>query len=300
LKPSFGRVPNLARPNAFLYTPFIQNGPITRTVRDAAQMLNVMAGSHDGDPFSLPDHPLGFLDATERGIEGLRIAYSPKLDVFPIDPAIAAVVRDAVDGFHDAGAQVDEIEIGMPGSHDELLTGWLRGAAIMYAELAEFFKLGGIADFLGTDRDAIPPELVEWIESGKSMSAVDGKLDDAFRTEVFDALQNNCFANYDVLITPMTAINSIENVADGRTVGPSEVDGVSVNPLVGWTLGFPFNMSGHPAASIPAGFTPDGLPVGLQIVGRRHDDETVIAASAAFEEARPWAASYHELESARA
>jgi amidase/aspartyl-tRNA(Asn)/glutamyl-tRNA(Gln) amidotransferase subunit A len=83
-----------------------------------------------------------------------------------------------------------------------------------------------------------------------------------------------------------------DNATDGNTVGPSEVNGEEVDPLLGWCLTYPINFTGHPAASVPAGFTDDGLPVGLQIVGRRFADEAVLAASAAFERVRPWHDSY--------
>ena len=111
------------------------------------------------------------------------------------------------------------------------------------------------------------------------------------RTEVFDAVED-VFSEFDLLVTPTLAVVPFNNATDGTTVGPSEVNGEKVNPLLGWCLTYPFNFTGHPAASIPAGFTADGLPIGLQIVGQRFADETVFAASAAFERVKPWHNSY--------
>ena len=117
------------------------------------------------------------------------------------------------------------------------------------------------------------------------------------RTEVFDAIQD-VFESYDLLVTPTLAVPPVDNAADGNTIGPSRINGEEVDPLIGWCLTFPMNYSGHPAASVPAGFTDDGLPIGMQIVGKRHADDAVLAASAAFERARPWHDSYMRLEEA--
>ena len=100
------------------------------------------------------------------------------------------------------------------------------------------------------------------------------------------------FDHYDLLVCPTLAALPVDNATDGNTLGPAEINGERVDPLLGWCLTYPYNFTGHPAASIPAGLSADGLPVGLQIAGRRFADETVIAASAAFEAARPWAATY--------
>ena len=114
--------------------------------------------------------------------------------------------------------------------------------------------------------------------------------DQAIRSEVYDAIQS-VFATYDLIVTPTLAAMPVENRDDGNTVGPSEVNGEPVDPLIGWCLTYPINFTGHPAASIPAGEV-DGLPVGMQIIGRRYADADVLAASAAFEALRPWADRY--------
>jgi amidase len=95
------------------------------------------------------------------------------------------------------------------------------------------------------------------------------------------------FADHDLLVHPTVAALPVENTDDGNTLGPREVEGVEVDPLIGWCLTYFANFTGHPAASIPAGFA-DGLPVGRQITGRSGDDATVMAGSAAFERLRPW------------
>ena len=109
------------------------------------------------------------------------------------------------------------------------------------------------------------------------------------RTEVSDAVQP-VLSDHDLLVTPTFAVPPVENsvTMDGQVVGPTTVNGESVDPLLGWCLIYPINFTGHSATSIPAGFTDDGLPVGLQIIGCRFEDETVLAASAAVERERLW------------
>jgi Asp-tRNA(Asn)/Glu-tRNA(Gln) amidotransferase A subunit family amidase len=114
------------------------------------------------------------------------------------------------------------------------------------------------------------------------------------RTGVFDGLQD-VFDRYDLILAPTLAIPPVRNATDGNTIGPVEINGETVEPLIGWCMTYPINFTGHPAISVPAGLTPEGLPVGLQIIGRRHADETVLALASRFEQAQPWFRSYPGL-----
>src|SRR3954464_12897186 len=119
-KQSFGRVPYIARPNAFTgLHPFLFEGAITRTVEDAALVIDAISGYDPRDPFAL-DEPANLSAAVRRSISGLRIAYSPDFDVFPVDPAVAGVVADAVRAFEQAGAHVDEVRLGLQHDQREL------------------------------------------------------------------------------------------------------------------------------------------------------------------------------------
>jgi amidase/aspartyl-tRNA(Asn)/glutamyl-tRNA(Gln) amidotransferase subunit A len=290
-KASFGRVASASRPDAFLsHTPFIHFGPLARTVGDAAFVLSVMAGPHPRDPFSLPDDGADFVAATRRSAEGLKVAYSSDLGIFPVDRRVREIVGEAVQAFEEAGALVKEVEVGIRRSQWELCELWMRQIGVLNAEVLEGMKAAGI-DLLGEHRGELTPQYVGLVESAHGMSALEYKLDDVVRTEVFDAVQN-VFEEYDVFVTPTLAVLPFDNADDGNTLGPSEVEGEEVDPLLGWCLTYPVNFTGHPAASLPAGFTDDRLPVGMQIVGRRFDDETVFAASAAFERVKPWHGSY--------
>jgi len=249
-------------------------------------MLSVMAGPHPRDPLCLPDDGVSYLAATRRSIAGLRVGYSPDFGSFPVDRQVAAVVADAVEAFELAGARVEEVSVRMPRSQQELAALWVRMVGVLYAADFAAFKRQGI-DLLGEHRADMTPQFVEMVEAAGRMNVLEYKADDELRTEVFDAIQD-VFDSYDLLVTPTLAIPPVDNAADGNTLGPTRIDGEPVDPLIGWCLTYPVNFSGHPAASIPAGLTSEGLPVGLQIVAPRFADDTLLAASAAFERARPW------------
>ena len=288
-KASFGRVPVVMRPNAFAGDlPFVFEGPITRTVEDAALAMTVLEGYDPRDPLSL-DETVDYLGALKRPIKGMRIAYSPDLDVFPIDPRVAEAVRRAVGAFVDAGAIVEEVKVGIALDQRELSDLWYRLMMPLNLGTFEAHKSWG-QDLLRDNREDFPPEYLHWIEKGLRMTAADQRRDQVARSAVYDAIQS-VFASYDLLVTPTLATLPSLNQPGGNSRGPDEVNGVAVDQGIGWCLTYPFNFTGHPAASIPAGLA-DGLPVGMQIVGRRYADADVLAASAAFERLRPWAGNY--------
>jgi amidase/aspartyl-tRNA(Asn)/glutamyl-tRNA(Gln) amidotransferase subunit A len=289
LKQSFGRVPQYARPNAFAHdTPFLFEGPIARTVEDAALVLTAINGHDPRDPFSAEGWQ-DFTPAVRRSIEGMRIGWSPNLDVYPVDPRVAAVAEEAVRALAEAGAVVEPVKLGLKRPQRELSDLWCRLIAPMNVRALEGMSAAGF-DLLRAHRADFPPRYLEWLEVARRMSALDFFRDQEMRTEVYDAVQgvlNRC----DLLVSPTLACLPVENADDGDTTGPAEVAGEAVDPLIGWCLTYLVNFTGHPAASIPAGMA-DGLPVGMQIIGRRYADADVFAASAAFERLRPWQGTY--------
>jgi amidase/aspartyl-tRNA(Asn)/glutamyl-tRNA(Gln) amidotransferase subunit A len=291
-KPSFGRAPVWSRPNAFaMEAPFIAEGPITRTVKDAAAAMSVLSGFDARDPFSY-DAQLDFVAATRQSIKGMRIAYSPNFDVFPVEPEVAAIVKRALEAFEEAGAHLQEVKLGITRSQKELSDLWCR--LIMPLNISGLLGMKAIGyDLLGKHRNDFPPEYLKWIDACMDMTAVEFFNDQAMRSEIYDAIQG-VFQNHDLLVTPTLACLPVENATNGNTVGPSKVAGEAVDPLIGWCLTYPLNFSGNPAASIPAGLSASGMPVGMQIIGGRHADLTVIAASAEFERLRPWEHIYEK------
>ncbi len=293
IKPTWRRVPRRYRPDGVSHTPFSDAGPHARTVADAALALEVLAGPDPVDPMVAPDDGTDFVGATREPVDDLSVAYSPDLGVFPVDERVATVVERAAHALAEAGCEVVEPDFSLPRDRETIRDAWVTGFEVNFAALATSLAEAGTADFRGADRADACPAFVDLIDAGDGYDAVAYKRADVVRTEVFDAIQD-LLADHDLLVAPTLAVPPVENAPgdEGGTVGPSEVAGEPVDPLIGWCLTYPINMTGHPAASVPAGVTDGGLPVGMQIVGRRFDERTVLAASAAFERVRPWHDAY--------
>jgi amidase/aspartyl-tRNA(Asn)/glutamyl-tRNA(Gln) amidotransferase subunit A len=293
-KQSFGRVPLVIRPNAFRGTePFIFETPITRTVEDAALAMSVLAGYDSRDPYSI-ENDVDFIAALKGSVAGKRIAYTRDYGIFPVDRRVAAVVDKAVLAFEEAGAKVEEVKIGIRRSQRELSDVWCRYIAPHQVSAIEGFKSEGI-DLLRDHRDDLPPELLHWNEIGRRLTVTEYLADQAARSEVYDALRT-VLDRYDLLVSPTLACLAVENAADGNTVGPAEINGEPIDRLIGWCMTYLINFIGYPAASIPAGLSENGLPVGMQIVGKRYADGDVITASAEFERLRPWMDTYKKCK----
>ncbi len=295
---SWGRVPMVIRPGGFTGTfPFLFEGPITRTVEDAALALTALSGYDPRDPYSL-DEQVDFAAALRGSVEGWRIAYSPNFDVYPVDGRVAETVASAVRAFEEAGATVEEVSLGIQRDQRELSDLWCRLVMWPNIETLEGFKANGL-DLIGDHRDDFPPEYLRWVDEAYTWGLPDLARDHQMRTEIYDAIQA-VFADYDLLVTPTVADVAVKNTDDGNTVGPRQINGVEVDPLIGWCMTYFTNFSGHPSASIPAGLTEEGLPVGMQLIGKRHADADLLTASAVFEQLRPWFGTYAHRETAAA
>jgi amidase/aspartyl-tRNA(Asn)/glutamyl-tRNA(Gln) amidotransferase subunit A len=200
-------------------------------VEDAAIALNVLAGYDARDPFSLTEPAADFTAATRRSIRGLRIAYSPNLDVFPVDSGVAETISRAVRVFEEAGAHIEEVKLGITRSQKELSDVWSRLYMLLNLQAIENMKRDGI-DLLGQHREDFPPEYLHWVEKTNRLSALDFYRDQAVRTEIYNAFQG-VLNNFDLLITPTLACPPVDNADDGNTVGPSTINGVEVDPLIG-------------------------------------------------------------------
>jgi Asp-tRNA(Asn)/Glu-tRNA(Gln) amidotransferase A subunit family amidase len=293
-KPSHGRIPSVTRPDGFLWGhPLVHIGPLARTVADAALMTTVMAGPHPRDGLGLPDDGVDYVRGANGGSRTFRVAFSPRLGDFPVDARVAAVVRDAVETLRGTGIEVDEVEPDFGVGHHTLAQLWVRIIAVHYGAIAVYWKQQG-RDLLGEHAGELTPQFRQMLEDARKISAVDHAVDDVLRTGVFDGLQD-VFERYDLIVAPTLAIPPVRNATDGNTIGPTQINGETVDPLIGWCMTYPINFTGHPAISVPAGLTPEGLPAGLQIIGRRHADETVLALASRFEQAQPWFGSYPGL-----
>jgi aspartyl-tRNA(Asn)/glutamyl-tRNA(Gln) amidotransferase subunit A len=269
LKPSFGRVP--AYPvSTGDYTS--HSGPMSRSVADAALMLEVMAGPHPLDHTTLEAGPADYTGRLHQGIKGKRIVYSPDLGHARVDPEVAALVKASATRFTELGATVEEVP-----------TPWAKDGP----EMVRFFwpaHVARLAPKLKQWANQMDPGLVACIEAGAKMSVVDYLLWRERKMAYVSAI-NHWFEDWDFLLTPAVSVAAFP----AELLMPKHWPSHDWDWLSWAEFSYPFNMSWNPAASVPCGFTADGLPVGLQVVGRRFDDLGVLQAAAAFEAVQPWA-----------
>lgn len=286
IKPSMGRVPLYPGcreprfPGFSSWETLEHLGPLSRTVDDSALMLSVIAGPDGRDRHSLPTADFDWLGTTRGGIAGSRIAYSEDLGYAAVDPEVRSIVRSAVTVFaQELGCDVDEVDPG-------------------FADPAEGFQALVIASSDITGMRAMAAELGGGMSKHLSaMLAADWTVEQLSHGEIVRkevaCRMAQLMSHYDLLLTPTVGTTAFEL---GPQV-PDRIEGRDIGPFDLIAFAAPFNMTGQPAASVPAGWTQDGLPVGLQIVGRHLADDTVLHASAAYERARPWADRWPSLKS---
>ncbi|WP_348550247.1 amidase [Acidithiobacillus sp.] len=278
LKASMGRVPlypgtkDERYPGVSSWESLEHIGPLSRTVADSALMMSVIAGQDPRDRHTLPDANFDWMETLKGDLNGKRVAYSPDWGYAPVDPRVRQIVDEAVQVFErDLGCIVEEAHPGWDDPYDAF---W----GIVAAE-SDLKGLREMADRYG---DRMTPHLVDFIRR-------DWKAEDFTNALMTRKAINNkmwrFMQRYDLLLTPTLAVPPFPV----HMQGPEKIDGHIVAPSRWLAFTFPLNLTGQPAASIPAGWTGDGLPVGLQIIGRHLDDQMVLRASAAFEQAKPWA-----------
>ena len=266
--------------------PYCFNGAITRTVLDSAVMMNYMAYHDPRDPLSLDRGKRDFTELMKKPIKGLRIAFTADFDIFTVDPEVAGIVEAAAHRLEEAGAIVEQVHFGFKHSQNDFANLWCRSICIDTAIDMELWKKEGF-DLVRDHRDELPEEFIYWNEEALRSSIMDYRYFNELRTEILDE-QENIFEKYDIIISPVTICPPVKNASDGNTKGPEMMNGQRIEPLIGFCETFFENFAGNPAASVPAGLTATGLPVGMQIIGKKFLDEDVFAAAHAFEEISPW------------
>ncbi len=266
-KQNYGRVP------AHPLSPFgtvAHVGPMTRTVADAALMLNVLAEPDIRDWYALPADGKDYLDGLEDGVRGLRIAWSPSLGGFPVEPDVAAATAAAARVFADElGAQVEEATPDLAGADDVFLKHWFPGAA------------NALRAFTPEQRKLMDPGLLAIAEQGEAFTLME-YLAAVKQRETLGVAMNRFHTKYDLLLTPMMPLVAFEA---GQPV-PRQSDGTV---WLDWSpFSYPFNLTQQPAASVPCGFSKNGMPIGLQIVGPRYGEPLVFRASRAYERNHPF------------
>jgi aspartyl-tRNA(Asn)/glutamyl-tRNA(Gln) amidotransferase subunit A len=277
LKPSFGLIPFYPSSGVPL---FAHHGVLARTVSDAALFLDVLAGPDPRDPLSISGRPTDFSSVIDDlDIRGLRVGWSPALKDAPVEPEVADLVAAAVSVFTELGCTVEEAKPDFDDPYPILDVIWSVGHATRHRH--DFEEV----------RDLLDPGLVPVIEAGLGRSGVDVGAAMVARGEYVERMRQ-FMASYDILLTPTLPIEAFAVGADQ----PGSVAGRTTEYLSWTPFTYPFNITGHPAVSVPCGRTAAGLPVGLQIIGQWRDDARVIKVAAAVEAARPWSLMPDALE----
>ncbi|MBR7071216.1 MAG: amidase [Clostridia bacterium] len=290
-KASVGTIPSVCRPDAWAAThPYCFNGGLTRTVEDSAILLNYMARHDPRDPLSLPRTEADYTKHLNRSLKGWRIGYTPDFGVFPTEPEITETVERAVLRFAESGAVVEPVSFSFRHCAVELAECWCRSICADTAIELELWRREGL-DLVRDHRDELPDGFVYWNQQIARGGIMDYYDFNCIRTELYDALQT-AFEDFDLIVSPTTACLPVRNRIDGNTMGPPSICGIETEPLIGFCQTFFANFTGHPAASLPAGLSQSGLPIGMQLIGRRFCDADLLAAAACFERIQPWKALY--------
>ena len=268
-KASYGRIPTYPTSGAWSLSHV---GPMTRTVADAALMLNVCAGPDERDQYSLPAERADYVKALSGSLKGWRVAWTDDLGFADVvDPEVSTVCARAARAFRELGCRVEEVQPSWPSPREawyEIFCGGIAARLAPYVERRAEID-AGLLRIIETALRNPPTKYVQaWFD----------------RLAWWQHLRA-FFDKYDLLLTPTTACPPFAVGLDN----PTEIAGRPAGAYAWIPFTYPFNLTGQPAASVPAGFTANGLPVGLQIVGRRFADAAVLRASAAFERLRPWA-----------
>jgi amidase len=260
-------------PTLLAYDNLAVEGPMARTVRDTALMLSVIAGEDPRAPISFPSDPGVFLSAVDSPeIRGLKAAWSPDLKIIPVDREVQEIAGRAARRFTELGCSVEEAEPDFKNVREIIyVTRSLR-------------MLASHGDKLEKWRETMNPNLVWNIEQGFTLTPQRIAEAEKERTNLYRRVRE-FFDRFDLLLTPTVAVPPFPV----EMSYPQEINGKPLENYTDWfLLTYAITITGYPAISIPCGFTREGFPVGLQIVGKKLAETTVLKAAAAFEALSPW------------
>ncbi len=264
---SIGRVPSW--PARAAWNPLSVPGPLARTVSDVALMLTAIAGPDPRSPVAIEQPATIFAQPLARDFTGVRVAWSPTLGGLPVDPRVTATLEKQRRVFTDLGCVVEEASPDLSGANEVFQT--LRAWTFEH----------GYGELMDQHRDQMKATVIWNVEQGRRLTGPDLARAEGLRTEIFERVRV-FFETYEFLLAPVNQVPPF----DLTTEYPTSINGVAMETYIDWMQTCSFiTVTGHPAISVPAGFTDDGLPVGLQIVGRHHDDVGVLELAYAFEQA---------------
>ena len=259
LRPTPGRVPVVSDVNAW-YTLSVL-GPMARTVEDVTLMLGAVAGFDRRSPYAIKEF---FAPEPEEGVRGMRVAWSPDLGGLPVDPRTAAVTATAPAVFERLGAHVEQVELDLSDAEDAFRTYRAWNYALSFGDL-----------------DRLGPNTAWNVEQGRKVTGADLARAERARSRLYQRMAA-FFDVYDVLIAPVSQVPPFP--VEHPYV--SEINGQELPDYLAWMRSaYWISVLHAPAASVPAGFTPEGLPVGVQIVGAPFADARVLRVARAFEQA---------------
>jgi aspartyl-tRNA(Asn)/glutamyl-tRNA(Gln) amidotransferase subunit A len=265
IKPTFGIVP--VHPHSPALTLWHQ-GPIARTVSDAALLLTTIAQPDERDWYAVPPQNIDYRQILNAGVQGLKIGYSPTLGYARVDPEIAAIVQKAVGRFEELGAHVEELPLALDDPISIMQPLWAVALALAIAPMSR------------EQRELLDQPMLALAEPGFSLSALQYRQLERER-ENFARRMNLLHRDYDLLITPQLPIAAFET-------GHNVPSGSTMQHWWEWSpFTYPFNLSQQPAAAMPCGFTTTGLPVAMQIVAAKFADALALRAARAFEQLQP-------------
>lgn len=274
-KPSFGRVPRVPGYNAFVTQWYI--GPLARTVADTALALRVLAGPDDRDPFSLP--ALGEKELALAGdLRGLRLTFCPRPTGAPVEPEVAQAAERTARLLERRGMKVVLRKEPLPRAPLDALIVIFRAVSLADASITDE------ADFK-KKRDLLTKTFAAFVEPALRLTLGDYLAAQIRLTTFLERSAPDYWRDCDVLATPTLAVPPF---SAKLPLGPDRVAGAKIDPHLEWAFTWPFNLTGQPAVSIPCGWTKQGLPLGLQLVGQRGADGLVLRVAAALEALAPW------------
>lgn len=267
LRPTVGLVP--AAPTPFPLLGFTVNGPMARSVADAAFLLSVMAGPDPRDPGCYPSEPSVFRGGLERRFSGTRVAWCPDLGGLPVDRRVRSVLEAQRKTFETLGCVVEE---ACPD---------LGGADAIFLTIRAFRNAAVYGPLLAEHRDRLKPEAIEEVESGAALSSADVAHAMIQHGQLMERMRR-FQETYEFMLCVVNQVPPFDASLDW----PRAIEGVEMENYVGWMKSaYRITVTFRPAIAVPAGFTAEGLPVGLQIVGRHRDDLGVLQLAHAFEQA---------------
>ena len=259
------------------FFPFCMPGAITKSVTDSAILLQKMASYDPNDLYSVTVKNIDYVKESHKNLKGLRVAYTDDFNIFAVDEEVKKYVYKKAKSFKVLGCKVDKIKFPLDVDQKELTDLWLLLISQESHIEINNLKKQGIDITKGLSK-----EFLSWDEKVAKLTEADKAKYLNMKNKIKEAF-DKIYQDYDLIVSPVSGVFGVKNTDDHNTLGPSKINGVEVNPLIGFALTQIVNYIGNPACSIPAGLNKDGLPVGLHIVGRLHEDELILRAANSFE-----------------